>query len=255
MSFKSFSMSIGCAVVAALAFGALPTVGLALTSANLLLNSDASLGTGIDPGTVTDWTVGGSTNPGRDSGGTFEGSSMFIPPASTYAFYGGSALSLGTTGSLSQVVNLLGAGTGLTASTIDAGADSFNVSFYEQSLDQGGTPNDQAEVIITFQNASSTTIAGGYNSGQLSNTGDWLFVDPTAITIPVGARSMTYEMLFTVNVGIAVDSFIASNDFTATSPGATITPTVPLPSAAWSSLGLLGALGFFKIFGRKSAAV
>jgi hypothetical protein len=248
MKFKSIG-------VAALVIGALPAVGLATTSANLLLNPDASLGTGIDPGTVSDWTVGGGTNPGRDSGGTFEGTSLFIPPASTFCFYGGSALGLTSTGSLSQVVNLVGAGTGLTAANIDAGTDSFNVSFYEQSLDQGGTPNDQAEIIISFQNASSTTLSGGYNSGQLSNTGGWLLVTPPAVDIPVGARSMTYEMLFTANVGIDVDSFIASNDVTVTSPGTGVTPAVPLPSAAWSGLGLLGALGLLKALRRKSMAL
>jgi hypothetical protein len=255
MTFTSFAIRSCGTFVAALAICALPRTGLALTSANLLLNGDASLGTGIDPGTVSDWTVGGGTIPGRDSGGTFEGSSLFIPPASTFAFYGGAFnVSDATTGSLSQVVNLLGAGTGLSASDIDAGKDSFNVSFFQQSLDQSSSPNDQAEVIVSFQNASSTTIAGGYNSGQLSHIGGWQSINSGAIAIPEGARSLTYEMLFTLNVGIALDAFIASNDLTTTSGTTGVTPAVPLPSAGWSGLGVLVGLGSLKIFRRKSTA-
>lgn len=181
------SFKIGIGGIVALMLGTLPSGALALTSANLLLNSDASLGTGIDPGTVPDWTIGGDTNPGRDDG-TFDG---FIPPASKYSFYGGSSVTggdVGDHGSLSQVVNLLGSGTGLTATSINSGADTFNVSFYEQSLQQGTPPNDEAEVLISFQNAGDTTLSGGYNSGQLSNTGGWLLVDPAPIAIPVGTR-------------------------------------------------------------------
>ena len=258
MRFKSLMVGAACLAVATLWLGAFPTAGFALTSANLLLNPDASIGTGIDHGsTVADWTVGGDTSPGRDDG-TFDG---FTPPASKYDFYGGSSLGgiAADSGSLSQVVNLLASGTGLTAANIDAGTDSFNVSFYEQSLLQGTPPNDEAEVLISFQNGSDATIAGGYNSGQLSNTGGWLFVDPKAITIPAGARQMTYEMLFTLQYGLDVDSFIASNDLTtSTTAGVTTnpgggTPVVPLPSSFW--MGAIGMLGLASIsfLRRKSA--
>lgn len=252
---QSFQFHCAYIVLAALAIGAIPRAGFALTSANLLLNPDASLGTNIDPGTVSDWVIGGDTNPGRDDG-TFDG---FTPPASQYDFYGGSSVTggpVGDQGSLSQVVNLLGAGTGLSATDIDAGKDSFNVSFYQQSLDQGSNPDDQAQIIITFQNAGQTTIAGGYNSGPLDHIGGWLLVAPPTVVIPTGARFMTYEMLFTLQVGIDVDSFIASNGVTVTSGASVITPPpVPLPSAAWSALGLLGGLGLLKIVRRRSAVV
>jgi hypothetical protein len=245
MSIKSLAIGGGCAI-AALLIGTFPSTSFATTSANLLLNSDASLGTGIDPGTTPDWTIGGDTNPGRDDG-TFDG---FIPPASKYSFYGGSSPTsiAGDSGSLAQSVNLLGSGTGLTASGIDSGDDTFNISFYEQSLDQGGNPNDEAEVIVSFQNAADDTLSGGYNSGEISNIGGWKFFDPAAITIPVGARTLTYEMLFTLQVGTDVDSFIASNDITTTAPGAVVvTPppssgsAIPLPSPVWS--GFLGLIG------------
>lgn len=259
VSIQSIIVRGGFVAMVALAMGALPRVGFATTSANLLLNSDASLGTGIDPGTVPDWTMGGDTNPGRDDG-TFDG---FIPPASKYSFYGGSSLTgdVGDSGSLSQDVNLLGTDTGLTASGIDSGKDTFNVSFYEQSLEQGTPPNDEAEVIISFQNGEDVTFGSGYNSGELSNIGGWMFVDPAAITIPAGARQMTYEMLFTLRYGFDVDSFIASNEVT-TTEGSAVTPPpppppsgVPLPRAAWSGLGLLGGLGLIRVLRRKSLLV
>jgi hypothetical protein len=254
MQSKSSFIGRGPAFLAALILIAFPKITFAVTSANLLLNPDASIGTGIDPGTVADWTIGGDTNPGRDDG-TFDG---FIPPASQYDFYGGESVTggpVGDQGSLSQVVNLLATGTGLSATDIDAGKDSFNVSFYEQSLDQSSNPDDQAQVIITFQNASQTTIAGGYNSGPIDNIGGWLLVDPPAVAIPAGARFMTYEMLFTLQVGLDVDSFIASNDLTTTTGAVSSTPSpVPLPSAAWSALGLLGLLAGFQYLRRRRAA-
>lgn len=258
MRFKSLVIGGGCVVVAALVLGALPTTGFALTPANLLLNPDASIGTGNDVGsTVADWTIGGDTNPGRDNG-AFDG---FTPPASTYSFYGGSSSTgvAGDSGSFSQVVNLISSTSGLSASDIDAGKDSFNVSFYEQSLSQGTPPNDEAEVLISFQNASNVTLSGGYNSGQISNLGGWLLVQsPSPVAIPVGARDMTYEMLLTLQYGFDVDSFIASNDVTANPPGTVVpppAPAVPLPSAFWmSSLSLLG-IGSILFVRRKMAAI
>jgi hypothetical protein len=252
---KSVSITTGLVAMATLIFAAFPKAGYATTSSNLLLNPDASLGTGIDPGTVLDWTMGGDTIPGRDDG-TFDG---FTPPASTYDFYGGNNPNDGTSGSFSQIVNLLGSSTGLTTSSINSGKDTFNVSFYQQSLLQGTPPNDEAEVLISFQNSSDTTLTGGYNSGQLSNTGGWLFVDPAPITIPVGATQMTYEMLFTLQYGVNVDSFIASNDVTVTNPsttGGSSPPAtgVPLPSAMWSGLGSLAALGIIRFLRRKTTA-
>jgi hypothetical protein len=241
---------IGLIALAGFALGVLPKASFGMTSANLLLNSDASLGTGIDPGTVPDWIIGGDSNPGRDDG-TFDG---FIPPASKYSFYGGS----GDTGSLSQVVDLISSTSGLTASGIDSGKDSFNVSFYEQSLEQGTPPNDEAEVLISFQNGDGVTIPGGYNSGQLSNIGGWEFIDPAAIDIPAGARDMTYEMLFTRQYGVDLDGFIASNDVTASTPGSTGTTggsgpagVVPLPAASSSGLALLSGVAIVGYFARR----
>ncbi|MGA2582843.1 MAG: hypothetical protein ABSG31_06155 [Tepidisphaeraceae bacterium] len=229
---------------AAFAVLGLCSAGAANAATNLLLNPGAEIGTGNDSGsTVADWTVGGTSNPGRDDG-TFDG---FTPHGGSYDFYGGSGgVSDGSTtpaGSFSQVVNLLTAG--FSASSIDSGTDSYAVEFFEQSLDQGLTLNDAGEVVISFQDASHDPLTGGYNSGEISYVaGGWKEVTGTA-DIPADARYMTYQMNFFLNAGTDVDAFIDDNSVsvsTASSSGPPATG-VPLPSADWSALSMLGLLG------------
>lgn len=74
---------------------------------------------------------------------------------------------------------------------------------------------------------------------------------------------MTYEMLFTLQYGIDVDSFIASNEVTTSTSSTTGPPAgggssssaVPLPPAAWSGLAALAALGLLKTLRAKSPAI
>jgi hypothetical protein len=197
---------------------------------NLIANPGAELGTGNDAGsTVTDWVVGGTSNPGRDNG-SFDG---FTPPQGSYSFYGGS----GAEGTLSQLIDLNA--TGVSSTDTDAGKNTVQFTFEEQSLDQG-TPSDEAEVIATFENASQAVLAGGYDSTAIYNIGSWKLITSPVLTLPDGTRFINYEMKFIRQQGTDLDSFIDANStVVSTSGGVTPPPPgVPLPSAAW--MGLVG---------------
>jgi len=227
--------SLALVVLCSLMSLGIARVGRAAPS-NLLLNPGAELGTGNDAGsTVTDWVVGGTSNPGRDNG-AFDG---FTPPEGSYSFYGGT----GAQGSLSQLIDLTA--NGISASATDAGNTTVQFSFEERSLDQGG-PNDRAEVIATFENASMAPLTGGYDSTPLGYTAGWTLVTSPVLTLPVGTRYIDYEMNFIRNNGSDLDSFIDANSTVVNSNGGAAAPsTVPLPSAAW--MGLLGLAGLAAI--------
>jgi hypothetical protein len=207
--------------------------GLALN----LVNPGAEVGTGVDAGsTVTGWTAGGDSNPGRDDGSFGDG---FGPHSGSYDFYGGT----GAMGTLSQTVSLSSLDPA-TLALIDTGTDSLNVEFFEQSLDQG-VPSDSAEVKITFADAGGNPLAGGYDSGLIYNIGSWEDVTGSAL-IPAGTRMVNYEMIFTREVGSDLDSFIDDNSAsvgTPTSPPPPSPPaSVPMPAAAYTGIPTLGLL-------------
>jgi Ca2+-binding RTX toxin-like protein len=186
-----------------------------LSTGNLLLNPGAENGTGNDGGsTVTNWTVGGTSNPGRDNG-TFDD---FTPHSGLYDFYGGS----GPLGTLTQTVSLSSLSTAFL-SAIDGGQISANVEFFEQSLNQG-IPSDAAEVKITFLDGSNDPLSGGYDSGQVVHFNGWEEI--TASTpVPADTRSITYQMIFTRQQGSDLDSYIDDNSLTLTNePGLSFTP-------------------------------
>jgi hypothetical protein len=245
---------IGALIVSAIAFSS--AGAFAITSGNLLLNPGAELGTGNDEGsTVTDWTVGGTSNPGRDNG-AFDG---FTPHSGSYDFYGGSGSAFPDqspkpAGSLSQTVNLVASG--VSASGIDAGTDSLNVEFFEVSLDQGQTPlNDAASVDIVFLNSSMTQLSGGYHSGEISNiTVPWQEVSGS-VPIPATARYFDYTMNFYLNAGTDVDSFVDDNSATvSTTPGGNGPSPVPLPAASSTAMAGLFAMLIWKVCRGKFAA-
>jgi hypothetical protein len=227
-------------------------------TSNLLLNPGAEIGTGNDAGsTVADWTLGGTSNPGRDNG-DFDG---FPPHSGSFDFYGGSGSAFpdqspNPAGSLSQVVNLVS--DGVNTAAIDAGEDTLNVQFFEVSLNQDQTPlNDAASIDVTFENASQSALSGGYHSGEISNiTVPWQEVNGS-VAIPAGTRYLDYTMNFYLNAGTDVDSFVDDNSATistggpvtgtgtGTSPGSG--SSVPLPSGAYSALAMLGFLLACKI--------
>ena len=89
----------------------------AIASPNLLINP------GAEAGTLSGWTVGGSSNPRVDNGGI---DSSIPPYAGNYDFFGGTSAVSGT---LTQNVNLLS--NGFTIGQIDTGTLSAYVSFFE----------------------------------------------------------------------------------------------------------------------------
>lgn len=186
---------------------------------NLLTNP------GAEAGTLSGWTVGGTSNPGVDDG-SFDG---FTPHSGSFDFYGGN----GVSGTLDQTVNLLTAG--FTTTQIDSGSLSATFSFFEQSLNQGA-PSDSAGVSINFLDGGGNVL-GTATSGEFYNVdGTWLPVSNTAAVV-AGTRSIDYQMFFVRHVGSDLDSFIDDNSLTVK-----VAPPVPEPStlAALSGLGLVG---------------
>jgi PEP-CTERM motif len=186
---------------------------------------------GAEMGNLTDWTVGGSSNPGVDNGSFDPG---INPHTGNFDFYGHT----GASGTLSQTISVLTQG--VTAASIDAGDVTANLSFWEQGLNQAAT-SDDAGVTLFFLNASSDVISS-VSSGQVdSHNGTWEnFID--SYLLPVGTTQVTYEMDFTRHVGRDLDAFIDDNSLTLTT--ATSTSPVPEPSSLMLlGTGLLGAVG------------
>ena len=220
---------------AAWASAALPA-SAQTTTGNLLTNPGAELGTGTDPGTVTGWTVGGTSNPGRDNG-TFDPS--VSPFDGSYDFYGNGGNSEAS-GTLTQRVNLLSAG--LSAARLAATGNTASFSFFEQSYDDAANgPTDTAGVTLTFLSAAGSQL-GTATSGELRNLDSWGQYATTA-TLPVGTQYVDYQIFFVRHQGVDLDSFVDDASLTVT--------TVPEPST-WAG-GLLG-LGLLVIQRRRSRA-
>ncbi len=204
---------------------AVTSVHAQTTTANLLTNPGAEQGTGNDPGIVTGWTAGGTTNPGRDDG-TLDG---IAPYAGTYAFFGGTGGS-GSNGTLTQRVDLVGAG--LTVALINTPGTTATFSFFERSLNDGGTPNvgDAAGVNLFFLNAAGTQI-GTATNGPFYSPGQWTFETATA-AVPAGTRYVDFQMTFLKRIGVDSDGYIDNASLTVS--------VVPEPST-WALL--LGAVG------------
>jgi len=203
------------------------SVSAQTTTGNLLINPGAELGTGTNPGTVTGWAPGGTSNPGRDNG-TFD---PVIPPHSgSFDFYGHT----GSSGTLDQTINLLAAG--LTpAQLIGATA---NYDFFANSLQQGGAGgslDDTAGVKLNFLGATSV-ILGTASSGEIISNEVWGKTSGSA-PIPTGTVAIDYQIFFTLHGGSDLDAFVDDVSLTVT--------TVPEPGTlalAFACLGLLALI-------------
>jgi uncharacterized repeat protein (TIGR03803 family) len=171
--------------------GAVP----AFSTTNLLLNP------GAEAGTLTNWTVGGSSNPNVDNG-TFD--TGINPHTGAYDFYGGN----GSYGSLSQTVSLIG-NQGITAAMIDNSNLVASISFWEQGLNQGA-PSDDANVSVTFFGASSNVLNTVSTPVLDSHNNSWSNY-ANQYAIPSGTRFIQYTMNFYRNYGTALDAFIDDN--------------------------------------------
>jgi hypothetical protein len=192
---------------------------------NLLTNP------GAETGNLTGWTAGGNTGVGVDSG-TFDPG--INPHTGSYDFYGGVGGG-NPLGSLSQTVSIVTGG--VTTSLINTGDLTADVSYWEQSLDQGA-PSDEAYIQLTFLNASDGVIStvdmpGVYSIGSWTNyTEDF--------AIPAGTQSIDYSMEFQLEKGINIDSFVDDNSLTVDGPS---TSPVPEPSTLVTEILGICALG------------
>ena len=165
------------------------------TATNLLLNP------GAEAGSLTNWVVGGSSNPRVDNGSFDSG---YNPRTGSYDFVGGT----GAAGSLSQTVALV-ATAGWTTAAIDSGGLQALASFWEQGLNQG-SPSDDAYVTLTFLGAT-TNVLGSVSTGEVDfHSGAWgnfAGVYP----VPVGTRYVQYVMNFVRHSGNDIDAFVDDN--------------------------------------------
>jgi hypothetical protein len=197
------------------------SAGTAIAQPNLLTNPGAEIGSGSNPGTVADWVVGGSSNPGRENG-TFNPG--ITPRTGSFSFYGNN----GPIGTLTQRVDFVLEG--LSLADIDAGRMAANIEFYTQSLDQGSA-GDAASVTLSFFDSGGLAIGSPFDTGLQYNIGSWLqVVGSTAV--PSGARFADYQMVFTRRVGSDNDAYFDDNR---------LTVAVPAPSAI-AIIGLGGLM-------------
>jgi hypothetical protein len=188
---------------------------------NLLTNP------GAEDGNLTGWTVGGTSNPGVDSG-TFDPG--INPHSGSYDFYGHT----GAEGTLTQNVSLIGL-PGISTGLIDAGLTTANISFWEQGLNQG-TPSDDAKITLTFLNGSNAAISSVSTPEVDSHNGTWEQYTASYV-IPVGTRSIDYTMDFIRHVGSDLDAFVDDNSLIVSS-------SVPEPSTfVLMGVGVLALVG------------
>jgi len=182
-------------IVFLLSFVCCSTFAGPLVTTNLLLNP------GGEAGTLTNWVVGGVSNPRIDNGSFDVG---INPHSGTNDFLAGT----GATGSLSQIVALVG-NQGITAGAIDAGSLQAYVSFWEQGLSQG-TPSDDAYVSLGFLDAVSNSISVWSSPEVDSHSGTWTNFS-AYVPIPASTRFIQYTMDFVRHVGNDLDGFVDDN--------------------------------------------
>jgi PEP-CTERM motif len=212
---KSLVIALVCALAPAAVYA---------DTTNLLTNP------GAETGSTADWTVGGTSNPGVDSG-TFDPG--INPHTGSFDFYGGSGLS----GTLSQTVSIITQG--ITQSMVNTGTLSADVSFWEQGLDQG-TPSDDGSVTVTFLDGS--TALGTDSTPVIDSHDDTWTEDVSSFLIPTGTTSIEYTMNFLRNVGSDNDSFIDDNSLIVATAAVVPPPPPPVQSAV-PEPGTLGLFG------------
>ena len=187
-----------------------------IPTGNLLQNP------GAEVGDLAFWFIGGVSTPLVDDG-TFDG---FPPHTGLYDFCGGTGLE----GTLTQTVSLTGSG--LTTGEIDTGNLFANVSFWEQSLNQG-TPSDNAHLVLNYLDINSALIGSSVTDTVDSHDLLWM-QGGGSFMIPINTRFVEYVMDFTRHEGSDNDAFIDDNSLTISRSA------VAVPESGTAGLLLLG---------------
>jgi len=166
-----------------------------LADRNLLVNP------GGEHGVLIPWIVGGTSNPGLDNGTQDEG---FFPRTGSFQFSG----NRGQWGTLTQTVFIVGGNEPIVTTQIDTGNLSVIVLFWTRCLDQH-PKNDAAAVTLYFLDALNNTLANVITPEQA--VPDTYALYSNSYSIPIGTRSIQYQMKFIRYSGSDLDAYIDDN--------------------------------------------
>jgi hypothetical protein len=166
-----------------------------LADRNLLVNP------GGEDGVLIPWIVGGTSNPGLDNGTLNEG---FLPRTGSFQFSGNN----GQWGTLTQTVFIVGGNEPIVPTQIDTGNLYVTVLFWTRCFDQI-PENDAAAVILYFLDALNNTLANVTTPEQ--SVPDTYALYSNSYSIPVGTRSIQYQMKFIRYSGSDLDAYIDDN--------------------------------------------
>lgn len=159
---------------------------------------------GGESGSLSPWIAGGGGTAILDGGTAGPG---YSPHSGSKQFYGGASAS----NTLTQNINILTSGQGLTTTQIDTGTLTATVQFYERSYYQS-TGSDRAQIKLIFRSSTGTAIST-VTTPNASCTSGYCF-QTSSFTVPTGTRSIDYIMIFTRASGTNLDAYIDDNSLT-----------------------------------------
>ncbi len=167
---------------------------------------------GGEHGVLTPWIVGGTSNPQLDNGIQNGG---YIPRTGSYQFSGNTYRPGMGRGTLTQTIAIVVGTDTIMMTEIDTGNLSVTVLFWTRCLfqvDPETMPqarNDATAVALYFLDALNNTLATVTTPEQASVFIYALYSN--SYSIPVGTRSIQYQMKFIGYQGSDVDSYIDDN--------------------------------------------
>jgi len=159
---------------------------------------------GGEHGVLTPWIVGGTSNPQLDSGTQNAG---YIPRTGSFQFNGNTYRPGMGRGTLTQTIAIVVGTDTIMMTQIDTGNLSVTVLFWTRSLLQAR--NDATAVALYFLDALNNTLANVTTPEQAHIL---IYTSySNSYSIPVGTRSIQYQMKFIGYEGSDVDSYIDDN--------------------------------------------